>query len=379
MMNLPAYKPMLLAAVVLWAQPLLAAVQGAGSYNAPTDTVPMDIVPTDGVPTDSASTGNARTDNAPTGITVTDSTATGSVPTESTPTERTATQSAVITSAATEHVAGASADTTIKSTSSATTSSETTYLATTSAETTAGNASQSSDAPSAQGEDGNDGTGHRVIVADAVIDLHTGPGRGYPIPLALVKGEALTLLHTRGNWVKVQCRGQHLWLNDNDLTKLRWPNGAPYVTSDAGEQAFKQRDVEVSAMFGDLNGASFYQVELGYRFSDVVSIGLSAGQANGANATSQIAEAHLYLDPFADWWVSPYLGIGGGVNRTVPRTILVQAIDRTDAIASAELGVRYYLARNFIARAAYHRGVLATSRNENDEITTWKLGVSVFF
>lgn len=221
--------------------------------------------------------------------------------------------------------------------------------------------------------------GHQVIVGHDVIDLHTGPGRGYPIPLALVKGERLTLLKTRGNWVKVQCRGQQLWLNDTDLTKLQWPSGKPYVSGDQGERAYQQRDIEVSALFGDLNGASFYQLEFGYRFSDVVSVGLSAGQANGDNATTQIAEAHLYLDPFADWSLSPYLGIGGGVNRTVPRTILVQAIDRTDAIASAELGVRYYLARNFIARAAYHRGVLATSRNENDEITTWKLGVSVFF
>lgn len=220
---------------------------------------------------------------------------------------------------------------------------------------------------------------HEVQVGTGIVHLHTGPGRGYPITLSLVKGERLTLLKTRGNWVQVQSRQQQLWLNDDDLTKLQWQNGAPYVTEQQGALAYQQRDIEVSAMFGDLNGASFYQLELGYRFSSVVSVGLSAGQANGDNATTQIAEAHVYLDPFAHWLVSPYLGIGGGVNRTVPRTILVQSLDRTDAIASAEVGMRYYLARNFIARAAYHRGVLATSRNENDEITTWKLGVSVFF
>lgn len=221
--------------------------------------------------------------------------------------------------------------------------------------------------------------GTPVKVSSALIDLHTGPGRGYPIKVSAVKGEQLQLLKTRGNWVLVEFRQQELWMNDEELAHLLRLNGQPYLTADSGRAAFEQRSMEFTAFIGDLNGASFYQFEYGYRFSDVVSVGISAGQANGDNADTQIVEGHVYIDPFPTWYVSPYLGIGGGMNRTTPRTVLVQTEDRTDPIASAEVGVRYYLARNFVARAAYHRGVLATSRNENDEITTWKLGFSVFF
>lgn len=221
--------------------------------------------------------------------------------------------------------------------------------------------------------------GTPVTVSSSLIDLHTGPGRGYPIKVSAVKGEQLQLLKTRGNWVLVEFRQQELWMNDEELANLLRLNGQPYQTADSGRAAFEQRSMEFTTFIGDLNGASFYQFEYGYRFSDVVSVGLSAGQANGDNADTQIVEGHVYIDPFPTWYVSPYLGIGGGMNRTTPRTVLVQTEDRTDPIASAEVGVRYYLARNFVARAAYHRGVLATSRNENDEITTWKLGFSVFF
>lgn len=221
--------------------------------------------------------------------------------------------------------------------------------------------------------------GTQVTVGSALIDLHTGPGRGYPIKLSAVKGESLQLLKTRGNWVLVEFRQQQLWMNDAELSHLRRLNGEPYQTDDSGQAAYDQRSMDFTAFVGDLNGASFYQFEYSYRFSNVVSMGVSAGQANGANADTRIVEAHLYLDPFPTWYISPYMGIGGGMNRTTPRTILVQTDDRTDPIASVEIGARYYLARNFVARAAYHRGVLATSRNENDEITTWKLGFSVFF
>lgn len=221
--------------------------------------------------------------------------------------------------------------------------------------------------------------GTPVTVSSALIDLHTGPGRGYPIKISAVKGEQLQLLKTRGNWVLVEFRQQQLWMNDQELANLLRLSGEPYQSLESGRAAFEKRSMEFTAFVGDLNGASFYQFEYSYRFSDVVSVGLSAGQANGDNADTQIVEGHIYLDPFPTWYVSPYLGIGGGMNRTTPRTVLVQTEDRTDPIASVEVGVRYYLARNFVARAAYHRGVLATSRNENDEITTWKLGFSVFF
>jgi hemolysin activation/secretion protein len=122
-----------------------------------------------------------------------------------------------------------------------------------------------------------------------------------------------------------------------------------------------------------------YQLSLAYLFSPYLQTELSVGQANGDQADNLSAELSLYLSPWPHWRLSPYFGIGGGVLRTTSRTVLVQTPDRNNSLASAEFGLRYYLSRNFIARAAYRRSVIVTDRNDNEEIDTWKLGFSVFF
>lgn len=218
-----------------------------------------------------------------------------------------------------------------------------------------------------------------VIVNTAFVDLHLGPNRGYPRKTSVVKGERLQLLYRRGNWVQVLFRGEKLWLDDVHLADLLNQDQTPYLATGDGMTSYQQRSWEGSFLYGDYNGASYYQVSAGYVFSPIVSTELSAGIASGEQAETQLIELSVYLSPFEQWRLSPYFGIGGGVVRTNPKTILVQTPDRTDAIASAELGVKYYLSRNFVARAAYRHGVISTTRNENDESITWKLGFSVFF
>ncbi len=218
-----------------------------------------------------------------------------------------------------------------------------------------------------------------VIVNTAFVDLHLGPNRGYPRKTSVVKGERLQLLNRRGNWVQVLFRGEKLWLDDVHLVDLLNLDQSPYLTATDGLTSYQQRSWEGSFLYGDYNGASYYQVSAGYVFSPIVSTELSVGVASGVQAETQLLELSVYLSPFEQWRLSPYFGIGGGVVRTNPKTILVQTPDRTDAIASTELGVKYYLSRNFVARAAYRHGVISTTRNENDESITWKLGFSVFF
>lgn len=218
-----------------------------------------------------------------------------------------------------------------------------------------------------------------VTVNKPFVDLHTGPASGYPIKMAAIQGEALQLLSTRGNWVQVWFRGETLWLDDENLPFLLTKQQQPFQQAGDSLQQFRERDWDASFLYGDFNGASYYQISAGYVFSPVVSSELSIGQANGEQSDTQLVELSVYLSPFEHWRVSPYFGIGGGLVRTNPKTILVQTTDRNDLITSAEIGVKYYLRRNFVARAAYRHGVISTSRNENDESITWKLGFSVFF
>ncbi|PKM20970.1 MAG: hypothetical protein CVV11_05745 [Gammaproteobacteria bacterium HGW-Gammaproteobacteria-15] len=218
-----------------------------------------------------------------------------------------------------------------------------------------------------------------VKVSGDFVNLHSGPGRGYPIVQVAIKGEALILNKRRTDWVQVEFKQQHYWLARADLTQLVTLQQQTFTVSDDRIAQYEQRSLEAGFVFGDFNGSSFYQLSLAYLFSPYVQTELAVGQANGDQADNLSAELSVYLSPLPHWRWSPYFGIGGGVLRTTPRTVLVQTPDRNNSLASAELGVRYYLSRNFIARAGYRRSVIVTDRNDNEEIDTWKLGFSVFF
>jgi len=218
-----------------------------------------------------------------------------------------------------------------------------------------------------------------VKVSGDFVNLHSGPGRGYPIVQVAIKGETLILNKRRTDWVQVEFKQLHYWLARADLTQLVTLQQQTFTVSDDRTAQYDQRSLEAGFVFGDFNGSSFYQLSLAYLFSPYIQTELAVGQANGDQADNLSAELSVYLSPMPHWRLSPYFGIGGGVLRTTPRTVLVQTPDRNNSLASAELGVRYYLSRNFIARAGYRRSVIVTDRNDNEEIDTWKLGFSVFF
>ncbi len=50
------------------------------------------------------------------------------------------------------------------------------------------------------------------------IDMHTGPGRGFPKFYAIARGESLTALKQRTSWIKVETtKGRRGWIKAKDL------------------------------------------------------------------------------------------------------------------------------------------------------------------
>jgi hypothetical protein len=54
-------------------------------------------------------------------------------------------------------------------------------------------------------------------------------------------------------------------------------------------------------------------------------------------------------------------------------------VDRTDESAYAGVGVRFYLTRRFFLRGEYKERIVFTSRNDNEELKEWKVGLAFFF
>ena len=66
-----------------------------------------------------------------------------------------------------------------------------------------------------------------VVVKDAYIDLHTGPGRGYPVTISVERGVTIQLLRQRTDWIEVRtARGQRGWVHRSQLFAVTSPTAS---------------------------------------------------------------------------------------------------------------------------------------------------------
>ena len=219
-----------------------------------------------------------------------------------------------------------------------------------------------------------------LLISVAFVELHSGPGVGYPVLHVVEKGEYLTVKVKRTSWLKVtDKRGNTGWLHQDELLGLTTPQGEKLTSAEISWDDFQDRDYEVGVMYGDFDGAHFYNTQFAYLFTSVFSGEVSVGKALGTISDSDLYEVMLISQPMPELLISPYLGIGGGVIKTKPHSVLVDSEKRQDTLMSAAFGLKYHLARNFLLRAEYKYSLVLTDRDDNEEIQVWKLGFSVFF
>ena len=219
-----------------------------------------------------------------------------------------------------------------------------------------------------------------VTIADPYIELHTGPGQGYPIFFVAERGEQIALLKRRTEWFKVQvARGQEGWVHFEQLTTTLDLDGEPFDLPALGFSDYAARRWEVGALYGDFGGANVIAAYGARSFTPNLSAELWVSQPLGRFSDSTLATVNIVHLMYPDWRASPYFTLGAGVINTEPKATLVATTDRTDSMAQAGAGVRMYLTRRFVFRAEYKASVVFTSRNDNEEVREWKAGFSFFF
>jgi hypothetical protein len=219
-----------------------------------------------------------------------------------------------------------------------------------------------------------------AVIADPYIDLHTGPGRGYPVFYVAERGEAIELLKRRTEWFKVRvARGEEGWVHFEQLTRTLNPDGAPFDLPALGFGDYAARRWEVGALYGDFGGANIVSTYVSRSLTPNLSGELWVSQALGRFSDSTLATINIVHLMYPDWRASPYFTLGAGVINTEPKATLVATVDRSDSLAQAGVGVRAYLTRRFVFRAEYKAHVVFTSRDDNEEVREWKAGFSFFF
>lgn len=219
-----------------------------------------------------------------------------------------------------------------------------------------------------------------VIVEDPYIELHSGPGRGYPVFHVAERGEQIAIVKRRTDWFKVQVpRGEEGWVNRDELERTLLLNGelAEFPGFTLGDYA--DRRWEVGGMYGDFDGANAISTYGAFGLTQNLSFEMWVTSVLGRFSNSEMVNLNIVHMLYPEWRASPYFTLGAGAIHTEPKGTLVATVDRTDQLAHAGVGVRTYLTRRFVFRAEYKTYVVFTSRDDNEELREWKVGFSFFF
>ena len=219
-----------------------------------------------------------------------------------------------------------------------------------------------------------------VAVADPYLEMHTGPGRGYPIFHVVDRGESVQIVMQRTDWFMVRTeRGTEGWVDQAQMELTLKPDGSGVEFAVATLDDFTNAKWEAGILAGDFGGANIISLYGGYSLNPHVSLEVWGSQILGNFSNGWMGSVNVVHETWPDWRVSPFFTLGAGVIHTSPKSTIIQGEDRTDEVGHVGAGVRIYATRRFLLRAEYKSYVVFTSRDDNEEVEEWKLGFAFFF
>jgi len=235
-------------------------------------------------------------------------------------------------------------------------------------------------APSARAAQPAAPDSERLQVNDAFIELHTGPGRGYPVFFVAERHQWITVEMRHTDWYRVRAEGGQVgWVQRQQLTNTLTAAGTTKGFRDVLLDDYLARRVEVGASWGRFKSEPMLKVWSAYRLSDTLGVEATLGQVQGLFSGTDFWHVNLNVEPWSDQRWSPYFGVGLGKFNNIPNNSLVNATPVNANLANAALGLRVHLSERFVARADYTLYTALVSDAHSSEYRALTLGLSFFF
>jgi SH3-like domain-containing protein len=222
--------------------------------------------------------------------------------------------------------------------------------------------------------------GERVQIAEAFIELHTGPGRGYPVFHVAARHEWIAIEMRRTDWYRVRTEGGKVgWVQRAQLEKTVTEAGGQKSFRDVLIDDYLRRHVEMGAAWGRFKSEPMLKVWLAYRWADALSLEATFGQVQGVFSGTDFWHVNLNIEPWSDQRLSPALGVGLGKFRNIPNNSLVDAVATNAQLAAASVGLRYYISERFVGRIDYNLYTAFVADTRSTEYRAVSIGLSFFF
>jgi uncharacterized protein YgiM (DUF1202 family) len=218
----------------------------------------------------------------------------------------------------------------------------------------------------------------QLVVTQPFLEMHSGPGRGFPVIYVVARDEVVTVLYSRTDWYRVRAPGgQEGWARRDDLARTETMAGEPAPIPPYPE--FATHRWELGAGYGVFNHENLVTAWGDFGLTDSLDAELVVEQAFGTIDNRFIATLglrHTFIPEFK--WISPTAGIGFGYQYIKDREPPAPP-QNSNQMAYISLGARGFITRRFMWRADWRKYVVFTNQNQNEEPDEWKVGLAVFF
>lgn len=230
----------------------------------------------------------------------------------------------------------------------------------------------------------NNKQGVVLEVIDAYAEVHSGPGRGYPIFYVIEQGEKIEVLTRRPDWYEIRAQnGKVGWTTTESISRTIQATGEPADLPSVGYGDYIKNSWVTgfsAGQFaeGELEGFEIFSVNAGYRFLSWLGADVELGRVFGAEASGDYLGANLYLEPAAHWKLSPFVSLGVGEITIDSQPKQISFTQESSDFDSYGLGASFYLGRNFVVKGEY-RWYSVSTEEETEKLEAWKLGFNTFF
>lgn len=211
------------------------------------------------------------------------------------------------------------------------------------------------------------------------MEMHTGPGRGYPVFHVIEQGETIEILKRKPGWYKIRSQDNKTgWTKATQLAHTLKPTGEPIDLPEIGQGDYLRSHWRVGFTAGQLEGSSTFSLTAGYRPFSWAGIEIEGGKIFDESVTSDYYGANLLIEPMTDWLISPFVTAGSGqFSFSSRQKVIVEEVD-SPSYLQLGAGASYYIGRNVVLRAEYRRYSIST--NDKDiGLNAWSLGLNTFF
>lgn len=220
----------------------------------------------------------------------------------------------------------------------------------------------------------------KVTVAEAYIELHTGPGSGYPIFFVEQRGNKIQIIKRKTDWFKVHTQTNKIgWVNRAQLEKTLTQAGVEKTFKDVLLDDYIKSKIEFGISMGLFESEQSFTLHTGYKLTPNITFELAYTKIAGQFSSSTLYQGNFNLQLYPNSRLSPFMFIGYGKFENAPSTSLVSGKKVTLDMGNAGIGFKFYLSDQFYFRADASTYVVLVGDDRSDEYTHLTAGFAFFF